>query len=162
MKTIERADGDRLDRLLNCWPFCLDAKSVKSVGIAWLFKEGGRWVFSPRITGDVALFYNAVIFVRYTITPLTGWVWFLVTMMNVALILTGHWHPPLWLPYVFGVFVHIRWAEDWRRSFLQTGVGWKLNGRFAPLFRLQSDASAAAGVTGPNYGQATGFEFGPH
>ena len=130
VKTIEREGGDWLDRMLNEWPLLLDMDTIRSIGIAWLFKDGGRWRFRPRITPNAALFYNAVFFLR--------------------------------LSFPFGIFVHVRWAENWRRSLLQTGLGWKLNGRIAALFRLQSDTSAAAGVTGPNYGQATGFEFGPH
>lgn len=155
MKTIERADGSRLDRLLNLWPFCIDTDSIRSIGIAWLFKDGGRWRLVPRITGNAALFYNAVFFLR--------------------------------ISFPFGVFVHVRWAKNLRRSFAEGSFGWKLNGRFTigllwllallliwnfgwsywylfSLFalRFQSDASAAAGVTGPNYGQATGFDYGPH
>lgn len=129
-KTLENENGNWIDRLLNLWPFCIDMESIKSVGIAWLFKEDDCWCFLPRITGNDSLFYNAIVFVRLS------------------------------LP--FGVFVHLRWAKNWRRSFLQAGIGWKLNGRFSPLFRLQSDASAAEGVTGANYGQATGFDYGTH
>jgi hypothetical protein len=62
----------------------------------------------------------------------------------------------------FGIFGSFRWAKDWRRSFLQTGLGYKLNGRFGATIRLQSDESAAEGTSGPNYGQAKGFEYGPH
>ena len=42
----------------------IDDSCVKSIGIAWLFKEGGRWVFSPRITGEQSLFFNADFFLR--------------------------------------------------------------------------------------------------
>jgi len=62
----------------------------------------------------------------------------------------------------FGLFWGIRWAASGARAFWQAGFGWKLNGRLAVLFRVSGDASAAKGVTGPNYGQAQGFEFGPH
>lgn len=30
------------------------------------------------------------------------------------------------------------------------------------LLRIQSDATSAAGSSGPNYGQATGFNYGTH
>lgn len=109
----------------------IDSDSVKSVGLAWLFQEGSRWRFAPRITGNTSLFYNAVFFVR--------------------------------LAWPFGLFWSIRWSprSDCKALF-QTGIGWKLNGRLALLFRIQSDKTSAAGVTGPNLGQATGFEYGTH
>lgn len=128
VKTYEKVDSTRwIDRLLNCWPFCLDTDSIHSVGGAWLFKENGRWRFKPRVTENVALFYNAVFFLRLS------------------------------LP--FGIFIHIR---PLRAQFFQGGLGWKLNGRIALLFRFQNDASAAAGVSGPNYGQSQGFDYGTH
>lgn len=55
------------------------------------------------------------------------------------------------------VFIHIK---PWRSCRFQCGIGWALNGRFKLLFRIQTDASAAAGVHGPNYGQAAGWERG--
>lgn len=45
----------------------IDDKVVKSIGIAWLFKEGGRWNFMPRITGQQSLFFNAVFFLRFSL-----------------------------------------------------------------------------------------------
>lgn len=56
-----------------------------------------------------------------------------------------------------GLWLHLKPTIDRR---LQVGVGWKLNGRFGLVLRWQSDASAAAGVHGPNLGQATGWERG--
>ena len=109
----------------------IDSDYVRSIGIAWLFKENDKWRFAPRITGNGSLFYNAVFFVRFS------------------------------LP--FGLFWSIRWAESTtKKSIWQSGIGCKLNGRFAILFRVQSDKSSAAGVTGPNFGQATGFNYGTH
>lgn len=62
-----------------------------------------------------------------------------------------------------GIFWSVRWsgASD-RKALFQTGIGFKLNGRFAVLLRVQSDKTSAAGVTGPNTGQAAGFDFGTH
>lgn len=41
-------------------------------------------------------------------------------------------------------------------------LGTKVNGRFALTFRFfHTDEESAKGTTGPNYGQATGDEFGP-
>lgn len=127
MRVVEGNPAD----LLNQWPLLLDTDSIKSVGVAWPFKEGGEWRFLPRITEARSLFYNAIFFLR--------------------------------LASPFGVFVSVRWsASTTAKALLQVGVGWKLNGRIALLLRIQSDASSAAGSSGPNYGQATGFEYGTH
>jgi hypothetical protein len=64
----------------------------------------------------------------------------------------------LMLPFFIGV--QIRWAGNKRRSYLQTHVGWKLNGRFAVAFRIQGDESAARGMDFPNPGQAQGWNDG--
>lgn len=134
----------------------IDTAWVRSIAIAWLFKEGGHWCFKPRLCGDTSLFYNAVFFLRLSI--------------------------PL------GIFASVRWrAATGSKALIQASFGWKLIGRLAvgPLFwlapylwfyglhswgllallpaiRVQSDASSAAGATGPNLGQATGFDFGTH
>lgn len=57
----------------------------------------------------------------------------------------------------FCVAVHVKPLEDLR---VQAILGWKLNGRFAITLRRQSDAQAAAGVLGPNLGQAKGWDRG--
>lgn len=62
------------------------------------------------------------------------------------------------LVWPFGVFVHIKVSADRRTQF---GIGWKLNGRFAITLRpWQTDANAAKGVQGPNYGQASAWNRG--
>jgi len=117
--------------ILNKWPLLLDTNTIKSKGIAWLFKENGVWNLIPRITGNVSQFYNAIFFLRFS------------------------------LP--FGIFTMFRWKETSnKKAFLQLGIGWKLNGRFGITARIQSDDSAEAGESGPNYGQAKGFEYGTH
>ena len=109
----------------------IDSDWVRSVGVAWLFKDGGRWKFAPRITGNTSLFYNAVFFLRLS------------------------------LP--FGVFWSIRGSgSSAKKALWQAGIGWQLNGRLAVLLRFQSDKSSATGVTGPNFGQSGGFEYGTH
>ena len=110
----------------------IDSDSVHSLfALAWLFKEDGKWIFTPRACGSTSLFYNAVLFVRIA-SP-------------------------------FGIFASVRWSGSTSgKSILQAGIGWKLNGRLAILFRIQSDQTSAQGVTGPNSGQATGFDFGTH
>jgi hypothetical protein len=112
---------------LNKWPLLLDTDSIKSIGIAWIFKEKDKWNFTPRITENKSLFYNALFFIR--------------------------------VAFPFGVFFHLRFTNQY---LFQTGIGWKLNGRFAILFRVQTDASAAAGTSGPNYGQSIGYNYGTH
>jgi hypothetical protein len=56
----------------------------------------------------------------------------------------------------FGIFFLART----RKRILYLSLGWKLNGRATIGFRIQTDASAAAGDQGPNYGQAPGFMDG--
>ena len=51
------------DRLLNTFPFCLDDSQIKTIGIAWIFRENNHWNLTPRITGN-AQYYNAMFFVR--------------------------------------------------------------------------------------------------
>lgn len=61
------------------------------------------------------------------------------------------------LPFWIGL--HIRFHPKY---LFQTGLGWKANGRLAILCRVQTDESAASGMDGPNYGQASGFSDGTH
>jgi len=61
------------------------------------------------------------------------------------------------LIFPFGVWLHVKPARDRR---LQLGLGWKLNGRLGLTLRWQTDQSAAAGVQGPNYGQASAWGRG--
>jgi len=131
----------------------IDSNWVTSFGIAWLFKENGKWAFLPRLTGNTSLFYNAVFFIRYTITP----IW---CVPCSVLAYCGYAH---WSMFLVGLFFSIRWSPSTTaKALFQGGLGWKLNGRLAILFRIQSDATSASGVTGPNLGQATGFNFGTH
>lgn len=74
-----------------------------------------------------------------------------------SLFMNGLFFIQLRLPFWIGV--QIRWAAT-GRAYLQTGLGWKGNGRLAVLLRMQSDESAAVGMDGPNYGQAVGFMDG--
>ena len=142
---------------------------VKTIGIAWLFKEQGKWNFTPRITSNEAQYYNAVFFVRsnfsavclaffmYLIAPSLSWyLWALVLFMLIlATALVG---------FPFALFMMIRWSATGRRQFIQTGIGWKQNGRFAIHRRIQSDASSAAGYHSglPNTDHVTGFDYGKH
>lgn len=57
----------------------------------------------------------------------------------------------------FGIWLHLK--PLWKLRF-QCGLGWKLNGRAALTFRFQTDISAAAGVSGRNFGQAAGWKRG--
>lgn len=54
----------RADDWGNKFPLLLDTDWIKSIGIAWVFKENGKWCVIPRITGNTSLFYNAIFFVR--------------------------------------------------------------------------------------------------
>ena len=58
------------------------------------------------------------------------------------------------------------WTWSWRpegKAWKNTVIlGWKINGRFALTFRFwHTDAASAKGTYGPNYGQATGDDWGP-
>ena len=53
------------DGILNSFPFCLDDSKIKTVGVAWLFKEQAKWNLTPIITSNDAQFYNAQFFIRY-------------------------------------------------------------------------------------------------
>lgn len=121
MKTLEKVNGDWLDRVLNLWPFALDVESIHS--FAFSFGAGEGWHFYRE--GTKSLFYNGVFFLRLN-TP-------------------------------FGVWLHFK-PVSWGR--FQCGLGWKLNGRIAILLRWQTDVHAAEGVSGPNTGQASGWERG--
>ena len=128
------------DRILNSFPFLLDDSSIKTIGIAWIFKEPVWWELPPahyvnwwhvipRITGNDAQFYNAQFFIR--------------------------------IGFPFAIFFHMRLSST---RLFQCGIGWKQTGRIAILFRFQTDASAAVGYHEglPNTGQATGWNFGKH
>jgi hypothetical protein len=58
------------------------------------------------------------------------------------------------------VGIMIRWSgSSTKRAYFQCGIGWKLNGRFAPIFRFQSDPSAAIGMDAPNPDQGFGWAY---
>ena len=57
----------------------------------------------------------------------------------------------------FCIALHVKPRKNLRVQFI---FGWKLNGRFAITLRRQTDEQAAAGVLGPNLGQARGWERG--
>lgn len=140
MKTLEyHNNGNWIDRLLNAWPFCLDADSIKPV----LEIEYGanKYNSSRPDFSNIAIRSGA----RCT---------------TESLFRNGLFYFRLTRP--FGIFLHIRWCAFCRRAFLQSGIGWKLNGRFAVLLRIQSDQSAAEGVHGRNFGQASGWSEGNH
>ena len=117
--------------LLNLFPLCYPEEYMHSFGVAWGFKEQGKWSWMPRIVPNDVQFYNSIFMFRVN-----------------------------WLP---GIFVHIRWSEKQdTKSLLQFGIGWKLLGRIALIFRVQSDVSSEHGYNSPNLGQSKGFEYGPH
>lgn len=54
------------------------------------------------------------------------------------------------LPFWMGIQI-----RPFTKRYFQCGLGFKGNGRFAVLFRFQTDESSAAGMDYPNYNQAT-------
>jgi hypothetical protein len=59
----------------------------------------------------------------------------------------------------FGFWLGVRLGGD---KLFQCGIGYKLSGVLGANFRVQTDDSAAAGTTGPNYGQERGWWDGTH
>jgi hypothetical protein len=57
--------GHWYDGLLNSFPLLWDDSWVKTIGIAWLFTEHGKWCFLPRIVPYDWQFGNAIFFVRF-------------------------------------------------------------------------------------------------
>lgn len=127
------------DSLLNHWPLLLDTESIKPIAEV----EYGANRQSASLPDCTALAIR------------TGG-----ACTTRSLFRNGMVYVRLLWP--FGLFLHVRWCGNCRRAFLQAGIGWKLNGRFAVLFRVQSDATAAAGTSGPNFGQAPGWSEGEH
>lgn len=59
------------------------------------------------------------------------------------------WNAALFVRLVFplGVYVQVRWSGNTEgKAYVQFGLGYKLNGRFGALFRIQSDDSAKVGA----------------
>jgi len=56
-----------------------------------------------------------------------------------------------------GIWVQLKWSRNHR---FQAGFGCKLIGRWGLNLRFQSTESAAAGTSGPNLGQAQGWDRG--
>lgn len=88
-----------------------------------------------------------------------GWVHIGEWQGDTSLFYNGIFFLRLMFPFFIGI--GIRWSSSTTsRSFLQTYIGWKGNGQFSVVFRIQSDQSAASGYTGPNTGQAQGWNEG--
>lgn len=134
------------DKILNNAFFCIDDSKVKTIAIAWGFKENSKWVFLPRLVIDNWQYTNAIFSIRIG--------------LPFAIFIQIRWTDkiylyPNWLPYFRGMQ---------EKQFIQFGIGWKQTGRFAIHFRPQTDTSAAIGYHAgmPNTGQASGFNFGRH
>jgi hypothetical protein len=67
-----------------------------------------------------------------------------------SLFMNGAFFIMLRLPFWIGIQI-----RPFTERYFQCGIGWKGNGRLGILFRFLHDDSAAAGMDGPNYGQAT-------
>lgn len=155
--------NDSLDELaLNRWPFLLAEGSVKPIAEVE-YGANPDSADTPDLSNLTArvgggcqtrsLFRNGLVYARLL---------FPGGLPALLLVWVGLYALTGWLVPV-GLFLHVRWCgAGCRRAFLQTGFGWKLNGRFGILLRIQSDDSAAAGVYGPNLGQAAGWREGDH
>lgn len=87
-----------------------------------------------------------------------GWLAF-GNAMSESLYYNGMLYFRVCLPFWIGLGVRWR-GTGVGKEYWQGGLGWKTNGQFGANFRIQSDESAAAGTTGPNYGQAVGWNEG--
>ena len=112
---------------------------IESRAFAWGFQRQSVWDWKPVVTGNNSLYFNGLLFIRlsfpFDIRFGTRW-----SGRTTAISLFGKNLPTLF----------------------QCGLGWKLNGRFAPTFRFQSDKSAMAGTNSPNYLNGIGWEYGSH
>lgn len=52
------------DKILNSFPFCLDDKYIKTIGIAWGFTEQSQWSFKPRLSPSGWQYTNALFSIR--------------------------------------------------------------------------------------------------
>lgn len=127
-----------LDRILNSSMFLKDTDRITTEAQAKGFvgddpQAGPYWVNGWVSVATKSLFYNATRFRRKV--------------------------------YVDGKLRGLFWSFRWsgyidRKAFLQCGIGFNLNGRFAVTFRIQSDKSNAAAAHpwgGPNLGHTVSW-----
>ncbi len=117
----------------------------------FFYAVGARMKIDPRLVIPLVQLQLLPWFMRFTLGR---------SDRDGSLYYNGVVYVRVMLPFYIGLMVRWRGCTDCK-AFLQTHVGWKLNGDFAPTFRIQSDASGAAGYDFPNYGQAKGWEDGP-
>jgi hypothetical protein len=67
-----------------------------------------------------------------------------------SLFMNGVFFLQMRLPFWIGIQI-----RPFTERYFQCGIGWKGNGRLGIPIRFQHDESSAAGMDGPNYGQAT-------
>jgi len=157
------------------WPFLALVIGYK---VSPLDNRGGGWAIGRIWLGRVSnekVFYNGLFFFRLMImNPLKGWrvipmnivLWLVISailaFVNFMFFTSVHLTPWfIFQPFCFAG-MHFRWSgkDVTKREFLQTYVGWKLNGFFSAVFRVQSDDSAAEGFTSPNPNLAQGWYDG--
>lgn len=145
-----------LDRLFNSPRFLVDTDRITSTCWAKGFKWQGQWTDSQFIGTDIWRYLDVD-------TPVLDSNGEPINAMS-----SMFWNAKEFERHVFvdgklaGKFHMRRWTDTGRRQYIQYGKGIKINGRWAGTFRIQSDDSSAKGTWGPNYGQAKGWDFGPH
>jgi hypothetical protein len=133
VKTIERDPRlpQWLNDALNRWPLCLDEDSMMSI-------EAFAWdADGPYLCGDESLFMNGYFMCRLEGADIGGGVY---------------------VPAGAGYLVQWKWRGRYIRHCFW--LGWKGNGRFTVTVRFQTPEESAAGVLGPNLGQASAFARG--
>jgi hypothetical protein len=148
------------NRLLNRRPFLVPEESVATVAIGYGASDSDptkpNWR-SLRIGQQFeAMFMNAPVFVRVTST--IDQLLFGAISSAILWELIG---PRWWYGFLFGGwFLYVRYSPTVTG---QIGWGHKLNGRWTILCRpWHHDKKSAEGTLGPNLGQQTGWQWGPH
>lgn len=143
--TLEN-NGHWYDGILNSKLFAIDPTKIKSIGGALGYNDNdGDLSWKLVETGNDHQYYNSAFFGRI------GWPLGVFGQIRWAAKDLGQW--PKWIPFIGGRDIP---------QFIQFGIGYKLNGRFAIHLRPQSDRSNAQPQhpDAPNNGHAMGFDLG--
>lgn len=114
-------------------------------GESWILWKLGNWTTVPiEWVKSIGFAFGYLFKGDFYLTPFTTKGTGFEYMATDALFWNAAFFIRFCLP--LGVFVHIRWSGGTGKSYCQFGLGWKLNGRLAFLFRIQSDDSAKVGA----------------
>lgn len=145
----------------------IDSDSVFSLfAVAWGFKEDGKWCWTPRSCEDKSLFYNAMLFLRVTVPFGIFWQVRWSGSDSEKAFANGSLGCKLNGRITFGpgiILSPVAFYFAYGFGMSLAGVGLALLGCLLMFaLRRNSDSKSAQGVSGPNLGQATGWNFGTH